>query len=555
MRRTAAAGARLLQRSKPCLGVGYMHQFSRTPQHSFFPQHEFVLLPRKTFLRPNEAAFQVPITLNRSEVQSYLRDVYGLKVLGVKMEQIAAVPQPRMREMQNGQATQTPEHHLEEGIGGNGEGPHIENGAYVGEARQIATVTFEEVIPDQVKMFWSPSTPWINPAITGRAEKASGAMSAPDVGQASTASFGGYGPGSTDEALAPVNQWEPRHRDAWREPVPTLLRDVEGAGQWENVDAPPSPGDSLGSLSSCGPKASATAVPSVRQSEDVEDWRSTKLGAAALGAAATAGALGATGGMAGAAVPLAAALAPAITARAGPGASQLFASLLGGDGSETRAQPRHASRMSKQSERSRELDEAFGLAPGLRRGSGLAASPADKAAYGDRSVTRMARERMPLGGAPVFSPPFRKTTRLDPDPAWPHKQDSHTAIDWMRHGTPRGADGPTELTAAPPEAGGSSFHKQRLKIHKLRKYADKEFQRTKRPMRLPGTNERSSPYQYAAVGEGWEPIGKGGMAAKSASSRKITRDPYNPEKYRAHAFLEHGPERPIGPISDTTPVS
>ena len=74
-----------------------------------------------------------------------------------------------------------------------------------------AIVTCEETIPDEVKMIHSCRNLRLNPAVTK-------GMLDPKINRGNPAR-----PGQSRS-----NDWKPRHRFAWREPIPLLLRTRPG---------------------------------------------------------------------------------------------------------------------------------------------------------------------------------------------------------------------------------------------------------------------------------------------------------------------------------------
>jgi len=168
--------------SRPLLGP------PKSPRNVFFPWFNFVMFKSGVYLEPNRAAFRVPVHLTKPEIRNYLRDIYNAKVIKVN----TYIKLPLMRR--------------------NSYGDYFKNGP----SYKKAIVTFEETIPDAVKMYYSSRNPGLNPAIL-KYDQPSGRTWKP------------FRPG-----ISRKGDWAPRHPMAWAEPIPTLLRG-------DDFDAPSRP--------------------------------------------------------------------------------------------------------------------------------------------------------------------------------------------------------------------------------------------------------------------------------------------------------------------------
>eukprot|EP00434_Breviolum_minutum_P023828 symbB.v1.2.021021.t1/scaffold1795.1/size101065/3 len=131
-----------------------------------------------TYLEPNRAAFRVPVHLTKPEIRNYLREIYKAKVIKVN----TYIKLPMIRR--------------------NSFGEYYKNGP----SYKKAIVTFEETIPDDVKMIYNSKNPGMNPALT----------------KYDTPCFRRWKPFRPGANRR--KDWMPRHPLAWAEPVPTLLR-------------------------------------------------------------------------------------------------------------------------------------------------------------------------------------------------------------------------------------------------------------------------------------------------------------------------------------------
>lgn len=124
-------------------------------------------------------AFRVPVNMTKLDIREYLRKLYGVKV--IKVNTYIKLPPKKMSSYRNFFRTDA--------------------------QYKKAIVTCEEVIPDEVKMMHSCRDLRLNPAVT------KGALD-PKINRGNVAR-----PGQSRS-----NDWKPRHRFAWREPIPLLLR-------------------------------------------------------------------------------------------------------------------------------------------------------------------------------------------------------------------------------------------------------------------------------------------------------------------------------------------
>lgn len=150
----------------------------KSPRNVFFPWFNFIMTKSGAYLEPNRAAFRVPVHLTKPEIRNYLRDIYKAKVIKVN----TYIKLPMMRR--------------------NYYGHYFKNGP----AYKKAIVTFEETIPDDVKMFYNSRETGIQPAIT-------------KYDTPNSKKWKPFRPG-----ISRRGDWAPRHPMAWAEPIPTLLR-------------------------------------------------------------------------------------------------------------------------------------------------------------------------------------------------------------------------------------------------------------------------------------------------------------------------------------------
>lgn len=117
--------------------------------------------------------------MTKFDIREYLRKIYGVKV--IKVNTYIKLPGTKMSAYRNWFKTDA--------------------------QYKKAIVTCEEIIPDEVKMMHSCKDLRLNPAITR-------GLLDPKIKRGNPAR-----PGQTRS-----NDWKPRHRFAWREPIPLLLR-------------------------------------------------------------------------------------------------------------------------------------------------------------------------------------------------------------------------------------------------------------------------------------------------------------------------------------------
>lgn len=165
----------------------------KIPRNVFFPWQNFVLHQSGSYLEPNRVAFRVPVNMTKLDIREYLRKLYGVKV--IKVNTYIKLPQKKMSGYRN----------------------YFKTDAQY----KKAIVTCEEVIPDQVKMIHSCKDLKLNPAITK-------GMLDPKINRGNPAR-----PGQSRS-----NDWKPRHKFAWKEPIPLLLRtrpaEYDDLGSLEN---------------------------------------------------------------------------------------------------------------------------------------------------------------------------------------------------------------------------------------------------------------------------------------------------------------------------------
>ena len=153
------------------------------PRNIFFPWQNFVLHQSGSYLEPNRVAFRVPVNMTKFDIREYLRQLYGVKV--IKVNTYIKLPKKKMSSHRNYFRTDA--------------------------QYKKAIVTCEEVIPDEVKMMHSCRDLRLNPALTkGQLD--------PKINRGNAAR-----PGQSRSS-----DWKPRHRFAWREPIPLLLRTRPG---------------------------------------------------------------------------------------------------------------------------------------------------------------------------------------------------------------------------------------------------------------------------------------------------------------------------------------
>ena len=127
----------------------------------------------------HRVAFRVPVNMTKFDIREYLRKLYGVKV--VKVNTYIKLPQSKMSSHRSWFKTDA--------------------------QYKKAIVTCEETIPDEVKMMHSCRDLRLNPAVT------KGLLDS-KITRGNPAR-----PGQSRS-----NDWKPRHRLAWREPIPMLLR-------------------------------------------------------------------------------------------------------------------------------------------------------------------------------------------------------------------------------------------------------------------------------------------------------------------------------------------
>lgn len=163
----------------------YLLSPPKIPRNVFFPWQNFVLHQSGSFLEPNRVAFRVPVNMTKFDIREYLRRLYGVKV--IKVNTYVKLPRKRMSSYRNWFKTEA--------------------------QYKKAIVTCEETIPNDVKMIHSSRELRLNPALTR-------GLLDPQFTKGNAAR-----PGQSRS-----NDWKPRHRFAWREPIPLLLRtDPNGA--------------------------------------------------------------------------------------------------------------------------------------------------------------------------------------------------------------------------------------------------------------------------------------------------------------------------------------
>jgi large subunit ribosomal protein L23 len=151
----------------------------KIPRNVFFPWQNFVLHQSGSYLEPNRVAFRVPVNMTKLDIREYLRKLYGVKV--IKVNTYIKLPKNRMSSYRNWFKTDA--------------------------QYKKAIVTCEEIIPNEVKMMHSCRDLRLNPALTkGQLD--------PKINRGNPAR-----PGQSRS-----NDWKPRHKLAWREPIPLLLR-------------------------------------------------------------------------------------------------------------------------------------------------------------------------------------------------------------------------------------------------------------------------------------------------------------------------------------------
>jgi large subunit ribosomal protein L23 len=151
----------------------------KLPRNIFFPWQNFILHQSGTYLEPNRVAFRVPVNMTKFDIREYLRKLYGVKV--IKVNTYIKLPNQRMCANRN----------------------YFKTDAQY----KKAIVTCEEVVPDEVKMINSCRNLRLNPALTK-------GMLDSKITRGNPAR-----PGQSRS-----NDWKPRHKFAWREPIPMLLR-------------------------------------------------------------------------------------------------------------------------------------------------------------------------------------------------------------------------------------------------------------------------------------------------------------------------------------------
>jgi large subunit ribosomal protein L23 len=151
----------------------------KMPRNIFFPWQNFILHQSGSFLEPNRVAFRVPVNMTKLDIRDYLRKLYGVKV--IKVNTYVKLPKTKMSSYRSWFKTDA--------------------------QYKKAIVTCEETIPDEVKMVHSSRELRLNPAVTK-------GMLDPKITRGNPAR-----PGQSRS-----QDWKPRHQQAWREPIPLLMR-------------------------------------------------------------------------------------------------------------------------------------------------------------------------------------------------------------------------------------------------------------------------------------------------------------------------------------------
>ena len=163
----------------------------RQPRNIFFPWANFVLIRSTSYLPPNSIAFRVPVSFTKFDIREYMRTIYGLKV-------IKANTYVRL-----------------------GERRQVQSGRYVSVSRAYkkAILTCEETFPDEMRM-------------TQLAIAEGNQANALDIQKMPMAHKGILDKNNTQTSRPGISRrldWMPRHRYAWKEPLPMLLS-VGGSG-------------------------------------------------------------------------------------------------------------------------------------------------------------------------------------------------------------------------------------------------------------------------------------------------------------------------------------
>ena len=148
----------------------------KLPRNVFFPWPNFLLHQSGVWLAPNRVCFRVPVHLTKLEIREYLRKIYDIKAIKVN----TMIKLPKVQQNQHGQYYK------------------------MGAQYKKAYVTCEERIPDSVKILRSSRDLRKNPDLVPNFFVDSKIH--PFRPQASRA-----------------NDWKPRHKEAWKEPIPLLL--------------------------------------------------------------------------------------------------------------------------------------------------------------------------------------------------------------------------------------------------------------------------------------------------------------------------------------------
>ena len=162
----------------------------KMPRNIFFPWQNFVLHQSGSYLEPNRVAFRVPVNMTKFDIREYLRKLYGVKV--IKVNTYIKLPVAKMSSNRNWFKTDA--------------------------QYKKAIVTCEERIPDDVKMMHSCRDLRLNPALTK-------GMLDPKTTRGNPVR-----PGQSRSV-----DWKPRHSQAWREPLPLLMRDTSDAGMYPKL--------------------------------------------------------------------------------------------------------------------------------------------------------------------------------------------------------------------------------------------------------------------------------------------------------------------------------
>ena len=146
-------------------------------RNNYFPWPNFILHQSGTWLAPNRVCFRVPVHLTKLEIREYLRKIYGVKAIKVN----TMIKLPKVEKDEKGKYFKT------------------------GVSYKKAYITCEEVIPNEVKMLQSSKDLRKNPDLT--------------PGFFVNSKITPFRPNANRR-----NDWKPRHDEAWKEPLPLLLR-------------------------------------------------------------------------------------------------------------------------------------------------------------------------------------------------------------------------------------------------------------------------------------------------------------------------------------------